>query len=111
MSLDPLAAHLIETHGAIAVKVPVAAEIAGLDPDHVYGLIREGRFPGHGVARGGAKRESVMVLIPKLVEWMQCGGTFQYRSPRDEVAAPKQIRRRGSHQLAGAFAWLDEQLV
>ena len=107
MSPDAFTVHLIRQCGGKAtVTVEQAAEIVGIGREHAYRLAAQHRFPVLGVTAAGARRESMRVLIPALVEWMLAGGTRQY----DELpaAAAPAARRSGRD---GQLAWLDAQLA
>jgi len=107
--LDAFAAHLVASHGGRAcISVEEAAKIVGIGKEHAYRLAGEQRFPVFGVTSASAKRESMQVLIPALIDWMQAGGTRQYDELPKVQGAP---RRQERGDLDADLAWLDRQLA
>ena len=107
MSPEAFTVHLIrECGGQSTITVEQAAQIVGIGREHAYRLAAQHRFPVLGVTAAGARRESMRVLIPALVEWMLSGGTRQY----DDLPAgtPSTERRSGRDDQ---LAWLEAQLA
>jgi hypothetical protein len=109
MSADALTVHLIrEYDGQATVTIEQAAQIVGIGREHAYRLAAQHRFPVLGVTAAGARRESMRVLIPALVDWMLAGGTRQY----DDLPSAESTSRAGRHSgRDGQLAWLDAQLA
>lgn len=109
MSADALTVHLIREHGGqTTVSVEQAAQIVGIGREHAHRLAAQHRFPVLGVTAAGARRESMRVLIPALVDWMLAGGTRQY----DELPSPASESRAGQRSGRDSqIAWLDAQLA
>lgn len=109
MSPDAFTVHLIrEFGGQPTITVEQAAEIIGIGREHAYRLAAQHRFPVLGVTAAGARRESMRVLIPALVEWMLAGGTRQYDDLPRAASAPGAGQRSGRDEQ---MAWVDAQLA
>jgi hypothetical protein len=109
MSAEALTFHLIrECGGQATITVEQAAHIVGIGREHAYRLAAQHRFPVLGVTAAGARRESMRVLIPALVDWMLAGGTRQY----DDLPSAASTPRAGRKSARDAqLAWLEGQLA
>lgn len=108
-SADAFTVYLIrECGGRATITVEEAAQIVGIGREHAYRLAAQHRFPVLGVTAAGARRESMRVLIPALVDWMLAGGTRQYDDLPGAASTSRAGRRAGRDSQ---LAWLDAQLA
>ena len=86
-----------------------AAAIVGIGKEHAYKLASQDRFPVLGTTGINSDRESLRVLIPRLVDWMYAGGTRQYDArPTERVSSATKPGRTGKQDPD--LAWLAAEL-